>query len=280
MRILYLENHTVFATQVCSQFLSAHTVSVVPSLAAARSALANHQFDLLIVDYDLDDGKGDEFVRAVRVKLPKINIIASSAHDAGNAALRTAGATAVCGKMEFHRIGRIIENLKRIFVCGFDERDEYRSRQITHVLCVTNPTVHWSKPAWFNGELQELFFGDVISEADAKNWKTTAPTAADVRYALEFLHSAWDVPHSRILITCDYGASRSPALAYVFIADQLGPGREAEALGQVLEIRPDAVPNGQVVRLGDALLGRSGALLRPLRQLHAKLNAGWSSPIQ
>ena len=41
VNILYLENHAVFADQVTRQFLSAHHVTVVPSLAAARSLLAN-----------------------------------------------------------------------------------------------------------------------------------------------------------------------------------------------------------------------------------------------
>ena len=56
MNILYLENHAVFAEQVTRQFLREHRVTVVPSLAAARSALASGSFDLVLSDYDLDDG--------------------------------------------------------------------------------------------------------------------------------------------------------------------------------------------------------------------------------
>jgi DNA-binding response OmpR family regulator len=111
MKILYVENHAVFAAQVCQQFLSAHTVRVVPTLAAARDALGGDNYDLLIVDYDLDDGKGDELVRACRVLHPKLKIIAGSAQEAGNAALVKAGASAVCGKMEFDKIGKAIASL-------------------------------------------------------------------------------------------------------------------------------------------------------------------------
>src|SRR5437870_5818094 len=39
VKILYLENHAVFAEQVTRQFLGAHRVTVVPSLAAARGSL-------------------------------------------------------------------------------------------------------------------------------------------------------------------------------------------------------------------------------------------------
>ena len=110
-RILYVENHAIFAEQVCRQFLSAHEVKVVSSLAAARKVLVGEKFDLLIADYDLDDGKGDELVRACRVLHPDLKIIAASSHDAGNAALLKAGASAVCGKMEFNGIQAVIESL-------------------------------------------------------------------------------------------------------------------------------------------------------------------------
>lgn len=109
MKILYVENHAIFAQHVCQQFLSAHQVKVVSTLASARQALADEPFDLLIADYDLDDGKGDEIVRMCRVLHPDMKIIASPSHDAGNTALMKAGASAVCGKMEFDRIQSVIQ---------------------------------------------------------------------------------------------------------------------------------------------------------------------------
>ena len=95
----------------------------------------------------------------------------------------------------------------------------------------------------------------------------------DIQQGVEFWRRAWAVPGSKILVSCDHGASRSPALAYVFIADQLGPGREAEAFSVTLDIRSIAVPNGLVVRLGDKVLQRNGALLAPLKDFYAKINA-------
>jgi predicted protein tyrosine phosphatase len=157
----------------------------------------------------------------------------------------------------------------RLFVCGADEREKYRT--VSHWVTVANPGAPGS--AGFHGKHLQLWFGDVASEADARQWKTSAPTIGDVQQTLEFFREAWATEHSRILVTCDYGASRSPALAYLCIADQLGPGREDEALRWMLEIRPDAVPNGFVVQLGDTLLKRRGALLGPLKELYAKINA-------
>ncbi len=69
-------------------------------------------FDLVLSDYDLDDGKGDAFVRECRVTYPRLPIIAVSSHEAGNAALVAAGASAVCSKMEFDRIHAVIGELK------------------------------------------------------------------------------------------------------------------------------------------------------------------------
>lgn len=112
MRILYVENHEVFAANVIRAFLSQHRVTVVPSLAAAREAWSGNAHDLLIVDYDLDDGKGDAFVREVRAADAQVVIIAASSHDEGNAALSRAGANAVCEKLKFHHIQEVIEKAR------------------------------------------------------------------------------------------------------------------------------------------------------------------------
>jgi predicted protein tyrosine phosphatase len=75
-----------------------------------------------------------------------------------------------------------------------------------------------------------------------------------------------------ILIHCDYGASRSPALAYVALANELGEGSGEKALQIILNIRPDSVPNKMVVQLGDALLKRNGELLKPVYELYRQIN--------
>jgi DNA-binding NarL/FixJ family response regulator len=116
MNILYLENHVIFAEQVTRQFLASHRVTVVSSLSAARSTLACGGFDLVLSDYDLDDGKGEEFVRECHAAHPRLPIIAVSSHEAGNAALVRAGASAVCGKMEFDRIQHVIASVHS--TCG------------------------------------------------------------------------------------------------------------------------------------------------------------------
>jgi O-acetyl-ADP-ribose deacetylase (regulator of RNase III) len=111
MNILYIENHAVFAANVTRLFLSQHSVTAVSSLATARAALANGMYDLLLVDYDLDDGKGDELVRELRASGSRIVVVGVSSHDEGNAALLKAGAVAVCSKMDFDRIQSVIDSV-------------------------------------------------------------------------------------------------------------------------------------------------------------------------
>lgn len=111
MNILWVENHASFARLAARQFLSEHTVTVVPSLASARTALAQGVYAVVLVDYDLDDGKGDELVRELRGLAQPPRIVATSSHENGNRLLVEAGAHAVCGKMEFRRIAEVLATL-------------------------------------------------------------------------------------------------------------------------------------------------------------------------
>ena len=89
-------------------FLSSHEVTVVPGLQSARDHLAAGPFDLLLVGYDLDDGKGATLIRELRDAGNKIRIIGVSAREEGNDALLQAGADFICSKMEFNRIQEFI----------------------------------------------------------------------------------------------------------------------------------------------------------------------------
>ena len=112
MRILFVENHTIFAETVISEFLASHEVTVAPSLAAARQALAQSGFDVCLVDYDLDDGKGDQLVREISLDLPALPVVAVSSHDIGNGALARAGARTICARPDFASINVVLANLR------------------------------------------------------------------------------------------------------------------------------------------------------------------------
>src|ERR1043166_2453422 len=109
MKILFVENQGVFAATVIRQFLSQHTVTVATSLSAARLTLADPSFDLVLVDCDLDDGKGDELVKELKASSRTIKVVGVSARDEGNTALLRAGADSVWNKMDFDRIQGVID---------------------------------------------------------------------------------------------------------------------------------------------------------------------------
>ena len=109
MKILFVENHEAFAATVTRQLLSGHSITLVPSMESARQSLRDNIFDVLLVDYDLDDGKGDVLVREVRSARSCPVIIGVSSHEPGNAALWRAGASAICSKMDFDQIQTVID---------------------------------------------------------------------------------------------------------------------------------------------------------------------------
>jgi DNA-binding NarL/FixJ family response regulator len=111
MRLLWVENHVVFTRMAGRQFLAAHDLTVVPSLAAARSALLNNQFDAVLLDYDLDDGKGAELMPLIRQLPERVAVVAVSSHDEGNEALVAAGANAVCPKTRFNEVGKVLASV-------------------------------------------------------------------------------------------------------------------------------------------------------------------------
>jgi DNA-binding response OmpR family regulator len=111
MNILWVENHQRFSQIAVNSFLAAHVVTVAPSVVAARQCLSETAFDLVMLDYDLDDGKGTELVREIISRPSRPQLIATSSHLFGNQALIDAGADAVCSKMDFANIEQVIADL-------------------------------------------------------------------------------------------------------------------------------------------------------------------------
>ena len=112
MRILFIENHLVFAKTVTQAFLADHQVNVVPSMQSALAELeSNNLYDLALIDYDLDDCKGDEITLYIKRLYPSIKVIATSSHSKGNNLILNAGANAICGKMNFKKIQSVIDSI-------------------------------------------------------------------------------------------------------------------------------------------------------------------------
>jgi DNA-binding response OmpR family regulator len=111
VKILFVDNHPEFTSTVIDCFLREDDVVVVPTIAAAKERIQASRFDVVLVDYDLDDGKGDELVRWLRSIDLDAKVVAVSARDLGNEALIAAGANTVCAKTSFARIRTVLEDL-------------------------------------------------------------------------------------------------------------------------------------------------------------------------
>lgn len=104
------------------------------------------------------------------------------------------------------------------------------------------PAGHPSRLAW-----EQRGFGIVL------------PNESHIRAILEF--GAHIEPKAKVLIHCMAGISRSTAAAWI-IGAQAFPGREAEILGYIRQIRPQAMPNRRMVVIADEILGTKGRLSR------------------
>lgn len=103
MRILIVDDHPHFTPIVVEQFLADHEVTVAASLAEARETMMRGSvFDVVLVDYDLPDGKGAELVRELRKAGYPGRLVGISARELGNEELLAAGADAICPKGRFH----------------------------------------------------------------------------------------------------------------------------------------------------------------------------------
>ena len=87
-------------------------MDIVPSVADGKATFDSDEYDVVMSDYDLDDGKGDEFVSYLRALGYKTPVIAISSHERGNKAIIQAGGDEVCSKMEFRKIGEVLAKFK------------------------------------------------------------------------------------------------------------------------------------------------------------------------
>jgi DNA-binding NtrC family response regulator len=111
LKILFLENHPHFPKAVIQSFLAHCDVTVVPNIAEAKSLLNHDTFDVALIDYDLDDGKGDEFIKHIKDMRLELPMVACSSHDFGNHAMLAMGANAICSKLNFKDIALVIHSV-------------------------------------------------------------------------------------------------------------------------------------------------------------------------
>jgi predicted protein tyrosine phosphatase len=156
----------------------------------------------------------------------------------------------------------------RITVCGIDELPEHCEIGVSHVLSILDPdrAVPDAFGSYGAHERLELRFHDVIDETPGN----MAPQPEHVAQLLGFGRNlmAEPAPAAHLLVHCHAGISRSSASMALILAQAL-PEQPADAiLAEVLRIRPQAWPNLRIIEMGDALLGRGGAMVSAAHRVY------------
>ncbi|MBV8399122.1 MAG: protein-tyrosine-phosphatase, partial [Acetobacteraceae bacterium] len=151
----------------------------------------------------------------------------------------------------------------RTSVCGIQELAGHCEAQVSHVVSILDPD--WPVPQAFGDfgehERLELRFHDVIEPEVGM----IVPEAEHVEELLAFGRDLTSGAH--LLVHCHAGVSRSSASMALIIAQAMPALAADRVFSEVLRIRPVAWPNLRIVELGDAQLGRGGALTTALHDL-------------
>lgn len=103
-----------------------------------------------------------------------------------------------------------------------------------------------------------LLFADVVEEA-------SGPTEEHVASIIRLAETIQPVG-GKVLIHCEAGISRSTAAALIMYTCWLGAERELEAMNNVIQQRPYAMPNRRMVAFADKLLACEGRLIAVVAQ--------------
>jgi predicted protein tyrosine phosphatase len=147
----------------------------------------------------------------------------------------------------------------RTIICGVGELEGHRAAGVTHVLSLLDPG--WPAPealAQFAAhERLDLRFHDIVDALPGLR----RPQHGDVEALLAFGRGLAAFEDGHLLVHCQMGLSRSSA-ALALILAQARPRRPApDIVAEIVQMRPRAWPNLCLVELGDAMLGRGGALV-------------------
>lgn len=162
----------------------------------------------------------------------------------------------------------------RLTVCGIQELPGHAAAGVTHLVSILDPD---REPvAAFDDygphHRIDLRFDDIVVELPDR----MAPLDRHLDRVLGFGRrlTAAARAEDHLLVHCHMGISRSTA-AMALILAQARPDRPAaEALAEVVRIRPQAWPNLRMLEIGGDILGRRQELLEAVREVYVKRAVG------
>lgn len=145
----------------------------------------------------------------------------------------------------------------RLSICGIGELPEHCSVDVTDIVSILDPCHPDPEAfaAFAPHRRLELRFHDVIDPTAGY----LMPHLRDVERLLEFGRELRTGAH--LLIHCHVGRSRSTASAALLIAQSRPDLPPEKIFKAIVQQRPRAWPNLRILELGDALLGRGGAIV-------------------
>lgn len=160
----------------------------------------------------------------------------------------------------------------KMFVCPRDWTFATDRFTPDHMVSLQNPGSDVSdlRPPWVppdNHYVAFFYDVDVANEPDA-------PTEQDIKPLIDWLAPRCSaVSESRFIIHCDAGLGRSTATAYIAWSIFFGQGHEQEAFDAMKEscLNMQIIPNSIVVAHADKILGRQGALRKPLTEWNKRV---------
>jgi predicted protein tyrosine phosphatase len=148
-----------------------------------------------------------------------------------------------------------------IEVTGFSRAKRIKRRGFSGVITIEDPICPRRRQMRFNRHPHPSHLVLRFEDLDSAVTGIRTPTREDVIAAINFSKEV----EGPLLIHCYAGISRSTGIALAIIAERMGRGREGEALSELLNVRPPAVPNMMVVEHADEILDRNGRLLQTLK---------------
>ncbi len=155
-----------------------------------------------------------------------------------------------------------------ITICGLDELAGHCEVGATHVLSVLDPDYPVPEAFGTYGEhvKLEVRFNDIVDETPGQVLPQPEHVESVLALGRDLLAEPGRPAH--LLVHCHAGISRSTALTTLILAQAL-PQQPARAiLGVVHQVREKAWPNLRLIEMGDAVLGRGGALIEATHRLH------------
>lgn len=152
-----------------------------------------------------------------------------------------------------------------IIVCPLSlVRDQIKAHKPARVVSLLDPYTAFPETNYADLHLR-VTIHDIVGDAEG----FVAPQSAHVETLLSFVQG-WDRADP-ILIHCYAGISRSTASAFITACVHNPRADEMEIAHALRTASSTARPNGRLIELADAVLGRSGRMVRAIQETGREL---------